>query len=115
MTRSNTDYASEARRIHDIGKLTDRHIARATGVAPSTARAWVARTRSPSGRRAERLVELSSVVERLTLVLRPEYIPVWLTKPVAALGDEKPLDVIAAGGYRRVARLIAAMESPTAA
>lgn len=71
------------------------------------------RTREPSGMRAERLAELSAVVERLSRVVEPGYVPVWLRKPVPALGDEKPLDEVARGGYARVLRLISEMESPT--
>jgi hypothetical protein len=44
----------------------------------------------------------------------PSYIGVWLRKPVPALDDDKPLEVIARGEYRRVARLVSALEeSPT--
>ncbi len=39
-----------------------------------------------------------------------DYIPVWLVKPIEALDDDKPIDVIARGDYRRVARLISELE-----
>ena len=107
--------AVEAVRAHELGHLTETDIARATGVAPSTARAWLAGTRSPTGERAERLLELSALVERLAGVIRADYIPIWLRKPVPALDDDKPLDVIAAGQYRRVAELISGLEEPGAA
>ncbi|MQA76573.1 MAG: DUF2384 domain-containing protein, partial [Solirubrobacterales bacterium] len=42
------------------------------------------------------------------------YIAIWLRKPVPALGDEKPLDLIGRGEYRRVAGLISALEGTTA-
>jgi transcriptional regulator with XRE-family HTH domain len=107
--------AAEAARARELGHLTEADIARATGVAPTTARAWLAGTRAPTGLRAERLIELVAMVERLAAVLRPDYIPIWLRKPVPALGDDKPLDVIAAGEYRRVAELISGLEDPGAA
>ena len=44
--------------------------------------------------------------------MSPDYVPVWLRKPVPLLDDDKPLDVIAAGEYRRVSRLLAGLESP---
>ena len=103
-------YAEEAIHVHDSGYLSDREIARATGAAPSTVREWLARRSSPSGPRAERLVELSSLVERLARVIRPTYIPVWLNKPIPALDEDKPIDRIAAGDYRAVARLISGIE-----
>jgi hypothetical protein len=66
---------TEAIHVHDGGHLSDREIARATGAAPSTVREWLARRSSPSGARAERLVELSSLVERLGRVIRPDLHP----------------------------------------
>src|SRR5438128_939181 len=52
-----TAFAREAAYAADIGHLTARDIARATGVAVSTAGAWLRHTRTPSGERAERLAE----------------------------------------------------------
>jgi Protein of unknown function (DUF2384) len=108
-------FLREATFVNEVGHLSDADIARATGAAPSTARAWLAGTRTPTGERAERLVELSALVERLTRVMDPSYIAVWLRKPVPALDDDKPLEVIGRGDYRRVARILSALEeSPTA-
>jgi hypothetical protein len=39
---------------------------------------------------------------------------VWLSKPVPALDDDKPIDRIAKGDYRSVARLISGIEDPGA-
>ena len=100
----------EAVYLHEIAKLSDADIARATGVARSTARAWLAHTRSPTGNRAERLIELSALVERLARVMEPSYIAVWLRKPVPALQEHKPIDVIASGDYMQVAELVSALE-----
>jgi hypothetical protein len=47
--------------------------------------------------------------------MKPEYVPVWLVKPIAALDDEKPVIAIAEGRYRAVSKLIAALESSGAA
>jgi hypothetical protein len=38
--------------------------------------------------------------------MEAEYIAVWMNKPIPALGDEKPLELIARGQHRRVARII---------
>lgn len=108
-----TAFAREASYVREVGHLSDRDIARATGAAVSTVGAWVRHTRMPTGRHAERLAELSAMVERLARVIEPDYIPVWLHKPIGALGDDKPLDVMADGDYRRLARLISELESPT--
>lgn len=109
-----TAFASEAARIAKTGKLSVSDISRATGAHETTVRAWLRDDRSPSGDHAERLAELSAVVERLARLMEPAYIPVWMRKPIALLDDDKPLDVIAAGDYRRVSRVVAGLESPGA-
>jgi hypothetical protein len=110
-----TAFAKEAVRIHERGHLSDQLIGRATGAAPSTVRGWLALRSEPTGRRAERVAELSAIVERLVRVMPPDYIPVWLTKPLEALDDEKPIEVIARGDYVRVARLVSSLEERGAA
>jgi hypothetical protein len=103
-------YAREAKRVHDIAGLTEADIAKATGTAPSTARAWLAGTRKPTGERANRLIELSALVERLQRVMDSSYIPVWLRRPIEVLDDRKPLDLLADGEFREVARVISSLE-----
>ena len=44
----------------------------------------------------------------------PDYIPVWLSKPIEALDDRKPLELIARGKARQVARVASELESPGA-
>jgi transcriptional regulator with XRE-family HTH domain len=104
----------EAAYVNDVAKLSDADLARATGAAQSTSRAWLNGSRSPTGERAERLIELSALVERLERLMKPDYITIWLRRPVPALDDEKPLDLIGRGEYKRVARLISELEGTTA-
>jgi uncharacterized protein (DUF2384 family) len=111
---SSPAFAKEAAFVHDEAHLSSEDIAAATGAAPSTARAWVALKRIPSGRRAQRIAELSSISERLLQVMDPEYIPVWMNKPVPALDDRKPIELISGGEYLRVARIVSALEEPVA-
>jgi uncharacterized protein (DUF2384 family) len=99
--------------VRQLAPLTERDIARATGAGLSTVSAWLHRTRAPRGRRAERLVEFSAIIERLAAVLEHEYIPVWLNRPRAALDHRKPIDVLAAGGYDEISRIVAGLEAPT--
>ena len=108
-----TAIASEAVRLGELG-LTDEDLARATGAARSTARAWLNERSAPSGERSERLIELVAIVERLEQAIKPDYIPIWLRKPVPALDYDKPLDVVGRGDYRQVARLISELEGTTA-
>src|SRR3972149_10779150 len=99
-----TAFAKEAQRVHRQAPLSDHLIARATTAKPSTVRAWLAGRTTPTGARAERLVELAEIVDRLRRVVEPDYIPIWLMKPVEALGDEKPIELIARGGVARARR-----------
>jgi uncharacterized protein (DUF2384 family) len=46
--------------------------------------------------------------------LSSEYIPVWMNKPVPALDDRKPIELISGGEYLRVARIVSALEEPVA-
>jgi transcriptional regulator with XRE-family HTH domain len=109
-----TGFASEAIRLRQVGGLNDELIARGTGAARSTVRDWLADRTAPTGERAARVAELSEIVDRLRRVMQPDYIPVWLSKPIEALRDDKPIDVIGRGQYRRVARLISELEDPGA-
>ena len=109
-----TAFAEEAVRIHEVAHLSDAQIGRAVGAAPSTVRDWFARRSSPRGKRAERVAELAEIVDRLARVMEPEYIPVWLSRPIEALDDRKPLELIARGRVRQVARVVSELESPGA-
>lgn len=110
-----TAFADEALRIHRSANLSDSLIAEAVGAKPSTVRDWFNGRSSPTGQRARRLAELVEIIDRLTRVVEARYIPVWLVKPVEALNDRAPVELIAAGRARQVARLISALESPGAA
>jgi uncharacterized protein (DUF2384 family) len=106
--------AAEARRVHRSACLSDRQIAAATGAKPSTVRDWLSDRSAPSGTRADRLIELAEMTDRLARVMQADYIPIWLNRPLEVLDDEKPVEVLARGDYRRVAKLIAELEYPGA-
>lgn len=109
-----TAFADEAVRIHREAQLSDRLIAEAVGAKPSTVRDWLNGRSSPTGARARRLAELAEITDRLARVVDTRYISVWLVKPVEALDDSTPVELISDGQARRVARLISALESPGA-
>jgi transcriptional regulator with XRE-family HTH domain len=110
-----TAFADEAVRIHQAGHLPHGLIAEAVGAKPSTVRDWLSGRSSPTGQRARRLAELAEITDRLGRIVDARYIPVWMVKPVEALDDHTPVELIAAGHARRVARLISELESPGAA
>lgn len=107
-------FADEAIRLRDVAGLSTDLIARATGAAPTTVRDWLNLRTSPTGTRADRIAELSAIVDRLQRVIKADYIPLWLSKPVEALDHEKPVDLIGRGDYLRVARLVSSIEDPGA-
>lgn len=109
-----TAFAQEAIRIHELAGLSDSEIGKAVGAAPSTVRDWFRGRTSPTGQRRERVAELAEVVDRLARVMDPDYIAVWLEKPIEALGDRKPIQLIRQGKATRVARLVSELESPGA-
>jgi hypothetical protein len=74
-------------------------------------RDWRNGRSTPTGSRADRLIELSAMTDRLVRVMDPGYIQVWLNR-LEVLDDDKPVEVIARGDYRRVAQLIADLEYP---
>ena len=109
---TNLAYADEAIEIRRMAPLTVADIARATGAGVSTVEAWLARKRAPRGERAQRLLELAYIVEHASRLLKRDFIPVWLNKPVPVLDREKPIDVIARGEYLRVAEILDGLEHP---
>lgn len=108
-------FTDEAVRVHKSAHLSDRLIAEAVGAKPSTVRDWLSGRSSPTGERARRLAELAEITDRLARVVDAGYIPVWMLKPVEALDDRTPTELIAAGESRQVARFVSSLESPGAA
>jgi hypothetical protein len=49
------------------------------------------------------------LVERLQRVMDSSYIPVWLRRPVEAMDGRKPLDLLANGEFREVARIVSSL------
>ena len=105
-----TAFADEVKRVRRLGVATT-DIAVATGAQPATVNAWARSARNPSGTRRERLIELVTLVDRLERVMSPSYVPMWLLKPVPALADRRPLDLLSKGRYRDVSRLVTELES----
>ena len=72
--------------------LTDSgDIAKATGAEVGTVTSWARATRQPSAAFRDCLLDLIAIVDRLSRTMDQKYIPLWLNKPLSALGDERPL------------------------
>jgi len=105
-----TAFADEVKRVRRLGVATG-DIAAATGSQPATVNSWARATRQPSGEKRERLLELVALVDRLERVMAASYVPLWLLKPLPALGDRRPLELLSKGRYRDVSRLVAELEN----
>jgi len=103
-------FADEVKRVRSLGVATG-DIATATGSQPATVNAWARATRQPSGTKRERLLELVALIDRLERVMAATYVPLWLLKPVAALGDRPPLELLSKGRYRDVSKVVAELEN----
>jgi hypothetical protein len=103
-------FADEVRRVQRIG-LGTSDIAVAVGAQPATVNAWARSTRRPIGAKRERLLELVALVDRLERVMQPRYVPVWLLKPVPALQDRRPIELLSKGRYRDVSKVVAELEN----
>jgi hypothetical protein len=103
-------FADEVRRVQRLG-LGTSDIAVAVGAQPATVNAWARATRRPIGAKRERLMELVALVDRLERVMQPRYVPLWLLKPVPALDDRRPLELLSKGRYRDVSKVVAELEN----
>ena len=105
-----TGFADEIKRVRRLGVGTN-DIAVAVGAQPATVNAWARATRKPTGEKRTRFLELVALVDRLERVMAPTYVPLWLLKPVPALDDRRPLDLLARGKYRDVSRVVTELEN----
>jgi hypothetical protein len=105
-----TGFAEEIRRVRALGVGTG-DIAVAVGAQPATVNAWARATRRPTGTKRTRFLELVSLIDRLERVMAASYVPLWLLKPVPALDDRRPIDLLARGRYREISRLVTELEN----
>ena len=105
-----TAYADEVKRVKALG-LEASDIAEATGAEIGTVSSWARARRQPSASYRARLLELIALVDRLSGAMDPAYVPLWLNKPLPALGDETPVVALGQGRYREVSRLVAELEN----
>lgn len=106
----NTAYAEEVRRVRSLGVETS-DIAQATGAATGTVTSWARSQRQPSAEFRIRLMDLIAIVDRLSRTMDERYVPLWLNKPLPALGDERPLSALGKGRYKDVSKLVAELEN----
>ena len=105
-----TAYEDEVKRVRSLG-VEAGDIAEATGAEIGTVSSWARAKRQPSAEFRTRLLELIAVVDRLSGAMDPAYVPLWLNKPLPALGDETPVAALGQGRYKEVSRLVAELEN----
>jgi transcriptional regulator with XRE-family HTH domain len=105
-----TAYADEVKRVRSLG-IEAGDIAEATGAEVGTVSSWARAKRQPSATFRTRLLELIALVDRLSGTMNAEYVPLWLNKPLPALGDETPVTALGQGRYKEVSRLVAELEN----
>jgi hypothetical protein len=103
-------YATELKRVRGLGVETG-DIARATGAAIPTVTSWMRSQRQPSAANRTRLMDLIAIVDRLARTMDARYVPLWLNKPLPALGDERPVVALGKGRYKAVSKLVAELEN----
>lgn len=105
-----TPYAEEVKRVKALGVETG-DIARATGAGIATVGSWARSKRQPTAEYRDRLMDLISIIDRLSSTMDAQYIPLWLNKPLRALGDERPVEALGKGRYKEVSGLVAELEN----
>lgn len=84
-------------------------VARVLDTTPRTVSRWIRRETAPRAEQRERLLETLYVFDQLSRVLKPEAAHDWLLAPSEMLNHEKPIDLLAAGEYRRVLGVVEAL------
>lgn len=72
---------------------------------------WARAQRQPTAVFRDRLLDLIAIVDRIWRTMDDKYVPLWLNKPVPALGDERPVIALGKGRYKEVSRLVAELEN----
>jgi hypothetical protein len=62
------------------------------------------------GQHRARLAQRAKLADRPAR--RTNYIPIWLNRPIEALADDKPVELLTRGDYQRAAQLMAELEYP---
>lgn len=102
-------YAEKISKITSATDLTGKDIAQVVGTDQKTVRRWSKQETVPRGDQRKRLLDLATVVDEASLILKPDAIGAWLLQPNPLLNFERPLELVATGDYRRVLDALAAL------
>lgn len=101
-----------ATRLTDVLQKADldyTDLARILDLNPRTVSRWANTAAQPRREYRERLLEFFAVMERLQQVVDPSFSHDWLFTPNAALSDEKPVELLRRGDFRKVLGVIDAI------
>ena len=84
-------------------------LARVSETNPRSVARWRSQETAPRRHAEERLLELRAVIDLARRVMRDDAARFWMRSPNRDLGYEKPLDLVAAGQYKRVIDLLLAV------
>lgn len=96
-------------RLYEGDVVDAADVARVSDTNPRSVARWRASESRPRRESEERLLELRAVVDLARKIMRDDAARFWVRSPNPDLGYEKPLDVVAAGQYRRVIDLLLAI------
>lgn len=82
--------------------ITQAELAKAVGATVRTVQNWTSGTARPRGKSAERLLDISQIVEALSEVYRGEGIHIWLRSRNRNLDGRRPLELLADGAFEEV-------------
>lgn len=97
------------RRAVEQTDLDQAVIAMLTGANPRTVSRWIQAEVEPRAESRRRLLEVLAVLEHLSGVLKPQAAHDWLFSPNGMLDHHKPIELLAAGEFRRVLEMIDAI------
>src|SRR4051812_7254754 len=89
--------------------LDGADLARVLEANPRTVARWLRNEAAPRAEARERLLEVATVLERLSATLQPAAAHDWLFTPNPALDYRKPVELLRTGDYRVVLGAIDAL------
>lgn len=100
-------YATERlSRVIEKAGLDYADVARMLETNPRTVSRWMNDRAEPRWELRQRVLELTTVIERLTQVVRPEAAQDWLFTPNHNLGYAKPVELVRDGRFKDVLAVI---------
>ncbi|KNX36087.1 hypothetical protein VV01_01255 [Luteipulveratus halotolerans] len=92
--------------MQEIGTagLSQTEVARAVGASPRTVQTWAAGSNQPRGVRAQRLLDVRLMVQKLGDIYTAEGIRIWLHSRNEHLGLTRPIDRLSQGDVDEVLR-----------